>query len=76
MGKISTAVELIRPFLLCRGLQPTGLICHVEAFQVTMAVDEDPSQVTDFPVLPSANSACASHIRSLGIVQSDSDVRR
>ena len=55
-------MELIRPFLSCRGLQPIGLICHAEAFQVTMAVDENPSEVTDFPVLPSANPACASHI--------------
>ena len=76
MGKISTAVELIRPFLSCRGLQPTGLICHVEAFQVTMEVDEDPSQVTDFPVPPSTGSACASHLRPLYIDQSDSDARR
>jgi hypothetical protein len=35
-----------------RGLQPTGLICHVEAFQVSM-VEEEPSQVTDLP-LPAA----------------------
>jgi len=40
-----------------RGLQPTGLICHVEAFQVSMGAEENenPAQVTDFPVLPSAN---------------------
>jgi len=38
-----------------RGLQPTGLICHVEVFQVAMATEENPAQVTDFPVLPSAN---------------------
>ena len=76
MGKISTRVELIRPFLSCRGLQPTGLICHVEAFQVTMPVDEDPSQVADLPVLPSTGPVCASHIRPLDIVQSDSDARR
>ena len=41
-----------------------------------MAVDENPSEVTDFPVLPSANPACASHICPLGIDQWDSDVRR
>jgi hypothetical protein len=38
-----------------RGLQPTGLICHVEAFQVPMAAEENPAQVTDFPALPSAD---------------------
>jgi hypothetical protein len=38
-----------------RGLQPTGLICHVEVFQVPMATEENPAQVTDFPVLPSVN---------------------
>jgi len=38
-----------------RGLQPTGLICHVEVFEVLMATEENPAQVTDFPVLPSAN---------------------
>jgi len=40
-----------------RGLQPTGLICHVEAFQVTMPVDEDPTQVTDWVVMPSNDPA-------------------
>jgi len=38
-----------------RGLQPTGLICHVEVFQVSMATEDNPAQVTDFPVPPSAN---------------------
>jgi hypothetical protein len=38
-----------------RGLQPTGLICHVEVFQVLMTTEENPAQVTDCPVLPSAN---------------------
>jgi hypothetical protein len=38
-----------------RGMQPTGLICHVEVFQVPMTTEENPAQVTDFPVLPSAN---------------------
>lgn len=44
------------PELDYRGLQPTGLICHVEAFQVSMPVDENPSQVTDTPVVPIVNS--------------------
>ena len=51
--------------LMCRGLQPTGLICHVEVFQITMATEENPAQVTDFPVLPSVNPSCALHIRPL-----------
>jgi hypothetical protein len=38
-----------------RGVQATGLICHVEAFQVSVAADEDPAQVTDVPIPPSAN---------------------
>jgi len=38
-----------------RGLQPTGLLCHVEAFQVSISSDENPAQVTDFPVPPSMN---------------------
>jgi len=38
-----------------RGLQPTGLICHVEAFQVSMAAEENPAQVTDFPLSPPAD---------------------
>lgn len=44
--------------LVCRGLQPTGLICHVEVFQVAMATEENPAQVADFAVLPSSNPAC------------------
>ena len=47
--------------LVCRSLQPTGLICHVEVFQVMMATEENPAQVTDFAVLPSSNPACTLH---------------
>ena len=60
--------------LVYRGLQPIGLICHVEAFRVTVPPDEDPAQVTDFPVSPSADPACPSRFFPLGTVQSDSDV--
>jgi len=70
-SRLDPIVPLVR-----RGLQPTGLICHVEAFQVPMEVDEDPSQVTDFPALPSTNHSRALHIRPLGVAQSDSDVHR
>ena len=61
---------------MCRGLQPTGLICHVEVFQVSMATEENPAQVTDLPVPPSANPSCALHIRLLETVESESDDRR
>lgn len=47
--------------LVYRGLQPTGLICHVEVFQVSMAVEENPAHVTDFPEPLSMNPPCASH---------------
>ena len=60
----------------CRGLQPTGLICHVEVFQVAMATEENPAQVTDFPVLPSANPSCALRIRPLETTESESDDHR
>jgi hypothetical protein len=40
-----------------RGLQPTGLICHVEVFQVSMAVEENPALVTDLPEPVLANSS-------------------
>ena len=59
--------------LVCRGLQPTGLICHVEVFQVTMTTEENPAQVTEFPVLPSTNPSCALHINPLGTAESESD---
>ena len=62
--------------LVCRGLQPTGLICHVEVFQVAMATEENPAQVTDIPVLPSANPSCALHIRPLETIESESDDHR
>ena len=62
--------------LLCRGLQPTGLICHVEVFQVAMAVEENPALVTDFPELSPANPSRASHIRPLDIHESESDDHR
>ena len=62
--------------LVCRGLQPIGLICHVEVFQVAMATEENPAQVSDFPVLPSANPSCALHIRPLETIESESDVYR
>ena len=62
--------------LVHRGLQPNGLICHVEVFQVSMTTEENPAQVTDFPVLPSANPSCALRILPLGVVESQSDDRR
>jgi hypothetical protein len=34
-----------------RGLQPNGLICHVEVFQLHMTTEENPAQMTDFPVM-------------------------
>jgi hypothetical protein len=30
-------------------LQPTGLICHIEVFAVTLSSSEEPSEVLDFP---------------------------
>jgi len=54
-------------------MQPTGLICHVEVFQVSMTADENPAQVADFPVPPSANPSCALHIHPLETVESESD---
>jgi len=54
-------------------MQPTGLICHVEVFQVPMAADENPAQVADFPVPPSANPSCALYTYPLETVESESD---
>jgi hypothetical protein len=62
--------------LVCRGLQPTGLICHVEVFQVPMSTEENPAQVTDFPMPTSANPSCALHTRPRDTIESESDDHR
>ena len=42
-----------------------------------MAIEEDPAQVTELPVLPSANPSCASYVHPLGIaVDSEPDDHR
>lgn len=58
-------------------MQPTGLICHVEAFQLPtmMLAEENPAQVTDLPV-PPANTSCALRIRLPELVESKSDDHR
>ena len=54
-------VDLTIP-LVCRDLQPTGLICHVEPVRVSMAVEENPAHLTNFPELPSTNPSGTSHL--------------
>lgn len=62
--------------LVCRGLQPIGLICHVEVFQIPMAAEENPAQVTDFPTLPSANPSCALNAHPRDTVEFEPDNHR
>jgi hypothetical protein len=47
------------PSFICRAIQPTGLICHVEAFQLPtiLLAEENPAQVTDLPVPPPVNAS-------------------
>ena len=59
-----------------RGLQPTGLICHVEVFRIPITTEENPAQVTDFAVSPSSNPACTLHIYPQQTTQSESDGHR
>lgn len=53
--------------------QLTGLVCCVEAFQVSMATEEHPAQMIDFPDLPSANTPCALRISPSKIIESKLD---
>ena len=60
---------------MCRGLQPTSLICHVETFQISMPAEENPPEVNDLPVPPPANPACALRTRVSETVESKSEDR-